>query len=81
MALLDVVVGSRADAVFLVFEYCEYDLARSIDSMAQQGHLTFAQASQLKMLQRMQEKLLLEAHAAPEPTPPPAPPAAPPPSL
>ena len=33
ISLLDVVVGSRADSVFLVFEFCAFDLARVIDTM------------------------------------------------
>ena len=33
VSLLEVVVGNRADSVFLVFEYCEHDLSRLIDTM------------------------------------------------
>ena len=33
VALLDVAVGNRADSVFLMFEYCKYDLARLVDHM------------------------------------------------
>jgi cyclin-dependent kinase 10 len=31
--LLEVAVGSRMDAIFLVFEYCEHDVARLLDWM------------------------------------------------
>ena len=51
VALLDVVVGSRADAVFLVFEYCEYDLARSIDSMERPFHVSEVKWMMRELLQ------------------------------
>ena len=31
--LVEVVVGTRADSVFLVFEYCSHDLARLVDTL------------------------------------------------
>lgn len=33
VTLAEVVVGSKADSLFLVFEYCEYELAKLLDSM------------------------------------------------
>ena len=31
VSLIEVVVGSKANSIFLVFEYCEFELARLID--------------------------------------------------
>ena len=33
LKLLEVVVGAKADSIFLVFEYCEMDLAYLVDTM------------------------------------------------
>lgn len=33
VSLLDVVVGTKLDSLFLVFEFCEHDLARLLDAM------------------------------------------------
>ena len=49
--LLEVVVGNRADAVFLVFEFCAFDLARLIDTMERpfsQGEVKWMMAELLR---------------------------------
>ncbi|GLC35621.1 hypothetical protein PLESTF_001395400 [Pleodorina starrii] len=59
VALKKVVTGSQADSVFLVFEYCDHDLGRLLDSMSGgSGRRPFSM-SEVKCLMRQ----LLEAVA------------------
>ncbi|GLI62072.1 hypothetical protein VaNZ11_004630, partial [Volvox africanus] len=59
VALKKVVTGSQADSVFLVFEYCDHDLGRLLDSMSGgSGRRSFSM-SEVKCLMRQ----LLEAVA------------------
>eukprot|EP01084_Bolivina_argentea_P128809 227605_1 len=46
VSLLEVVVGRKRDSVFLVFEYCEYDMARLLESKGS-GTFTLAETKRL----------------------------------
>jgi cyclin-dependent kinase 10 len=62
ITLLEVAVGHRADAVFLVFEYCPHELSRLVDTMARpfgQGEVRWMAAELLRAVAYLHANLIV----------------------
>jgi len=52
--LLDVAVGRRADAIFLVFEYIDYDLSFMLDRLSRSFYMSEIKRIMIELLQAIQ---------------------------